>query len=198
MNHLIVYCHPNPASFSAALKDRVALALQNLEHSVCIRDLYAQNYNPILSQSDFENFARRTLPEDAAEEQRHIAHAEVLHFVYPLWWTGLPAMLKGYIERTFTPGFAYRWGQQGREELLTGKRALFWTPHGNTQAEYNANGMYDSMQGTIHKGILEYVGIEVVHHAYFPDIRRTDLPQRQQWLDEVEARLKSMFAANRE
>lgn len=188
MNHLILLANPNPLSYCAAIKDRLVRTLQGTGQNIVVRDLYAEGFQPALSADDFAHFFRGELPSDVITAQAQIREADVLHLVYPIWWTGMPAMLKGYVDRVFTPGFAYRRRKEDGavEPLLTGKKAMVWNTHGNTQAEYEGNGMYEALGKTSDDGILRYVGIEVLEHRYLADIRATSDEERAAWLDEIE------------
>ncbi|MGX5774698.1 NAD(P)H-dependent oxidoreductase [Methylorubrum zatmanii] len=111
MRVLLVHCHPRADSFNAALCDTAVSALRSAGHAVEILDLYAQEFDPRLSPDErgayFDEAAAR--PELAG----HIAalrRAEALVLVYPTWWFGLPAMLKGWFDRVWLPGVAFALG----------------------------------------------------------------------------------------
>ena len=104
-----------PDSFSAALRDAAVEALTASGHSVELRDLYAEGFDPVLSTYQragvFNETAR--LP----EVEHHVAallRADWLILVYPTWWFGMPAMLKGWFDRVWLPGVAFRaWRSKG-------------------------------------------------------------------------------------
>lgn len=195
MNHLIVLANPSLQSYCSAIRDRILQTVERSGHNVLVRDLYADGFEPILSADDFAHFLRGKLPKDVLVAQAELRDADVLHLVYPIWWTGMPAIMKGYIDRVFTPGFAYRRKEDGVvEPLLTGKRAMVWNTHGNTREEYEANGMYDALGKTSDDGILRYVGIEVLEHSYLAEIRATSVEEREGWLAGVEQKLNEQSA----
>jgi NAD(P)H dehydrogenase (quinone) len=107
MRVLVVYCHPVPESYGAAVRDAATEALA-AAHEVRLLDLYAEGFDPVMRCEE-----RRAYNELRAEQhalQDHVAHlrwAEALLFVYPTWWYGLPAMLKGWLDRVFAPGVAF-------------------------------------------------------------------------------------------
>lgn len=109
MNHLIVYAHPHEDSFNHAILNTAADALRANGHEVTIRDLYKLNFNPVLTSADTSAMRAGNTPDDIKTEQAHLAKADVISFIYPFWWTGLPAILKGYVDRTFSYGFAYQY-----------------------------------------------------------------------------------------
>jgi putative NADPH-quinone reductase len=126
MRVLIIYCHPRPDSFSAALRDAAVDGLKGSGHSVELRDLYAERFDPVLSAR------QRGAYFDAAESTRgvedHVAalrRAEGLVLVYPTWWFGMPAMLKGWLDRIWLPEVAFRLGgPKVMVPLLTGIRRI--------------------------------------------------------------------------
>jgi putative NADPH-quinone reductase len=111
MRILMIYCHPRPDSFSAALRDAAADALTASGHSVELRDLYAEGFDPVLSAHQRGAYYDETESTHGLED--HIAslrRAEGLVLVYPTWWFGMPAMLKGWFDRVWLPGVAFRLG----------------------------------------------------------------------------------------
>jgi putative NADPH-quinone reductase len=126
MNVLLIYCHPRMDSFSAALRDLAAATLEASGHSVELRDLYAEGFAPVLTAAQRGNFYDETANQDGIES--HVAalrRAEALLLVYPSWWFGPPAMLKGWLDRVWVPGVAFRIDGPGElRPLLTGIRRI--------------------------------------------------------------------------
>jgi NAD(P)H dehydrogenase (quinone) len=111
MRVLVIYCHPRPDSFSAALRDAAVDGLTASGHSVDLRDLHAEAFDPILSSHQRDTYFDETQNTHGLED--HVAalrHAEALVLVYPTWWFGMPAMLKGWLDRIWLPGVAFRLG----------------------------------------------------------------------------------------
>jgi NAD(P)H dehydrogenase (quinone) len=104
MNILLVYCHPNPESFTAVVKAMALEALEQAGHRVDVLDLYEEGFNPVLSRDERAGY--HTRGENALPVADHLARlkaAEGLVFIYPTWWYGQPAMLKGWLDRVFIP-----------------------------------------------------------------------------------------------
>ena len=108
MKHLVIYAHPNEQSLNGYLKQVVVEHLAKNGHEVKVRDLYQLNFNPVLSLEDMAGQRIGKVEEDVKKEQDYIVWADCITFIHPIWWTGLPAILKGYIDRVFSYGFAYR------------------------------------------------------------------------------------------
>jgi NAD(P)H dehydrogenase (quinone) len=116
MRVLLIYCHPRADSFCAALRDAGVSALESAGHAVEVRDLYAEGFTPALSSEERGHYYDEGANRNGIES--HVAslqHAEALLLVYPTWWFGLPAMLKGWLDRVWVPGVAFRLG--GRRVL---------------------------------------------------------------------------------
>lgn len=127
MNHLIVFAHPHQESFNRAILDTAVRALQTKGHEVHVRDLYQLGFNPVLTGEDTAEMKKGSTPADIQAEQAFITKADVITFVYPVWWTGLPAILKGYVDRVFAYGFAYQYNSQGGiDKLLAGKKGVIY------------------------------------------------------------------------
>lgn len=104
MRVLVLYCHPNPASFSAHLRDRVLSALARERHETRLVDLYGQGFDPVMSLD--ERLGYHTPGDNEVPVADHLADlrwAEGIVFLYPTWWFGLPAMLKGWLDRVLVP-----------------------------------------------------------------------------------------------
>jgi len=118
MKALLVYAHPNPKSFNRAVLDTVTGELNKKGAEVRVKDLYIMNWNSTLAASDFEQMMSGKTPDDIAREQADVTWADTLFFIYPIWWSSHPAILKGWIDRVFSFGFAYHMTDKGPEGLL--------------------------------------------------------------------------------
>jgi NAD(P)H dehydrogenase (quinone) len=109
MKVLVVLAHPNPDSFSHAIVDRVVCALANREHSVSVIDLYALDYSPALTRAELAAYptSEPAIDPMVIEHTRLIQECSTIVFVYPTWWSSMPAILKGWIDRTMLPGIAF-------------------------------------------------------------------------------------------
>jgi NAD(P)H dehydrogenase (quinone) len=126
MQVLLVHCHPRPDSFNAALRVAAVAGLTASGHSIVQRDLYAEGFDPVLSTYQrgvyFDEAANATGLEDHVAALRQ---AEALVLVYPTWWFGMPAMLKGWLDRVWLPGVAFQLGgPKALLPLLTGIRKI--------------------------------------------------------------------------
>ena len=108
MRALVIYCHPDPGSFNAAIRDLVCDRLRAAGAGLRLHDLYAQGFQPVLTRDEWLGYldpARNTLP--VAPDVEALRWCDTLIFVYPTWWYGLPAMLKGWLDRVMLPDVAF-------------------------------------------------------------------------------------------
>lgn len=108
MRALVVYCHPRPDSFTAAVRDVVLDRLRIAGAEVRLSDLYARAFRPVLSGEELDCYLdcqRNCVP--VAEDVADLKWCDTLIFVYPTWWYGQPAMLKGWLDRVLLPDVAF-------------------------------------------------------------------------------------------
>ncbi len=107
---LIIFCHPCADSFNAALLASARAAFTLAGHELRVIDLYAEGFDPILTAQDKHDYLPNTsvLLEKVAPQVEAIRWAEQLVFVFPTWFYGPPAMLKGWFERVWLPGVAFK------------------------------------------------------------------------------------------
>jgi NAD(P)H dehydrogenase (quinone) len=136
MRVLVVYCHPVSDSFAAAAHATVLQALQAAGHEVTDVDLYAENFDPVMSRQerlDYLNTQRNERLVQRYDDQ--LVGTEALVLVYPAWWYGMPAMLKGYFDRVWLPGVAFDVQPDGKvstERLKSLRRIIVVTTYGGS------------------------------------------------------------------
>lgn len=194
MKALVVYSHPNPKSFNKAILDAVREDLERRGAEVRVHDLYAQRFDPVLAGPDFEALSKGTVREDVAREQADLAWADLVVFIYPIWWYERPAILKGWFDRVFSLGFAYRATPAGLEGLLKGKRGLVLTTSGADEKTDRATGMTQAKQVTMMRGTLGAAGIApMVYRNYFA-VPMVTPEERHKMLEDVRARVAEVLA----
>lgn len=134
MNVLVVSCHPNPDSLVAAAKDRALAGLERGGHDVRLTDLYADGFEPTMSAAERRAHKEPGVAPGLQRYADDLAWAEALVLVYPTWWSGQPAMLKGWIDRVWVAGVAWELppGKDILRPLLTRiRRIVVVTTHGS-------------------------------------------------------------------
>lgn len=108
MRALVVYCHPDPASFNAAVRDVILDKLAGQGAEVRLHDLYGMGFTPVLTGPEWTGYLSCPGNVDpVAGPVADVRWADTLIFVYPTWWYGLPAMLKGWLDRVLLPDVAF-------------------------------------------------------------------------------------------
>lgn len=209
MNVLIVYAHPEPKSFNGALKDTAVETLSAAGHEVVVSDLYAMGFNPVagpddmtgeLENPDFFSLATEqtkayrdgtTAPELLVEMQK-LERADLVIFQFPIWWFGMPAMLKGWADRVFARGFAYVGGRKYDSGMFKGKTAMVVATTGTSADTYCPDGIDGDILTVLwplHNGLLRYSGFDVLPPfiAYMPG--RVGDDGRQAYLNDYKKRL---------
>jgi NAD(P)H dehydrogenase (quinone) len=194
MRAFIVHAHHEPTSFNGALTRAAADALRGAGHRVQISDLYAARFDPV---SDRRNFAtvrdparlKQQVEEEYASERNgyvpelqremdKLAWCDALIFQFPLWWLGMPAILKGWVDRVFAVGRAYGGGRYFSRGVFAGKRALCSTTVGGAAGPYGEDGAYGPIEAIlypIHRGIFEFAGFSVLRpFVVYAPARMTD------------------------
>ncbi|MES2933282.1 MAG: NAD(P)H-dependent oxidoreductase [Pseudomonadota bacterium] len=177
---LVVLGHPSNESFCSALADTYVAAAKADGHDVQLLRLANLNFDPILHYSKAH---LQPLEADLLAAQSAIKWAEHLTFVYPIWWGGAPALLKGFIDRVFLSGFAFKFhrGSPYPEQLLKGRTAHLLvtvdTPPWYFRWIYRMPGIHEMRKTT-----LEFCGIKPVKVLTFGPVMDSQDKQRDGWL----------------
>ena len=185
MKHLIIYANHNSESFNASIRDAAFETYKKSGHDTVVRDLYELGFNPVLTVEDFQALQSGNLPQDIKIEQDYISWADQITFIYPVWWTGLPAILKGYIDRVFLYGFAYTVTETGLKGLLGDKKVLIFSTTGQSKEVYDSLGMYDAMDKTTNLGIFGFCDMKVQKHIYFPSVLSVNDETRKLYIEQT-------------
>lgn len=198
MQHLIISAHPNANSFSNALVDALVKDSQHNDVDVVVRDLYDLDFNPVLTSEDLGKIKKGETPEDVALEQKILGESDYISLVYPLWWGSFPAILKGYFDRIFTHGFAFRINEDGPESLLKGKKAFLHTSMGNSVEEYENKGILKAFRQVHGQEVFGFVGIEVAGHFFYPRIPDSSPEMRDKYIEEALGYYKTVLIGDEE
>lgn len=188
-NITVILGHPDRSSFCATLAEAYARSASEAGHAVRLFRVGDMAFDPVLHHG----YNKRQELEPALKElQEAITWSRHLVFVYPIWWGGIPAGLKGLIDRVFLPGYAfkYRKGSQLWDRLLSGRSAhiisTMDTPPWYFRFGYRMPGHHQ-----MKKTILEFCGIRPVKISSFGPIRFATDRQRTKWLQKVKEYAKS-------
>ncbi|MGV8140827.1 MAG: NAD(P)H-dependent oxidoreductase [Candidatus Woesearchaeota archaeon] len=130
MNTLIVYAHPEHESHSKTTLEFVEEKLKQKGVEYEVLDLYHMKFNPVMSYEELYHSKDKGVPHEVVEIQKKITHSKELIFIYPSWWNGMPAILKGFIDRIFTGGYAFKYVNGIPRGLLQGRTAKVFVSTG--------------------------------------------------------------------
>lgn len=215
MNVLIVFAHPEPESFSGALKDVAVTTLRECGHDVVVSDLYRDGFSPVGDRHDFSHASeapfvyqaeqRRAHREASycasiASEQAKLSAADLVMFNFPLWWFGPPAILKGWIDRVMSVGFAYDSDRRFEDGGLSGRKGLLTVTTGSPAERFVKDGAraYAPMDETLlplQKGLFPYVGMTGLEPFVAYAAARVDPATRTRYLADYRAHLEAQIGA---
>jgi NAD(P)H dehydrogenase (quinone) len=142
------------------------------------------------TDEDLIKLIRSQRPKDVLKHQEKVASADVLVFITQVFWMHFPALVKGWMERVLTYGFAYKLDEkgwkgdpEGRIPLLKIKKAVIMHPTFFSEKVYRENGFKAAMEKTIDDWSLKYPGIEEVDHIYFHSILSVSAETRKKYLE---------------
>ncbi|MBR9675961.1 flavodoxin family protein [Candidatus Woesearchaeota archaeon] len=125
---LIIYAHPNHKGNNGYVLKRVEASLKRRKYEVL--DLYKTKFDPVLRADELYSMQNRVVTESNKKLQALIKKHKELIFIYPTWWDNMPAILKGFLDRVFTPGFAFKYTNKFPVGLLDKHKALVITTTG--------------------------------------------------------------------
>lgn len=187
MKYLIVYAHPDPLSFNHAIREHVEAALKKQEKQYSVRDLYLMKWNPVMGGADFQTAGGKDIPEEVKVEQQYIKEADVIIFIHPIWWFGMPAVLKGYVDRVFSAGFAYEYTSDGIKGMLTGKKVMIVNTTGGPQESYEKFGFKDALNKVFKDGTYGFCAMEVIKHLFFYAVPTISNADREKMLEQIDS-----------
>ena len=136
MRTLVVHCHPDPESFTAAVRDRAIDALRQRGDEIRLTDLYAMGFNPVLSEREQARHLEPGPDPSVADHAADLLWCQRLVLIYPTWWSGQPAMLKGWFDRVLVKDVAFELPPDSNRihaKLRNVRRIVAITTHGSTK-----------------------------------------------------------------
>lgn len=182
---LIINGHPYDKSLCTALADAYERGARSGGRAEVKRiNLYDLKFDPILHKGYHEI---QELEPDLKMAQEAILWSDHIVFVYPTWWLDVPALLKGFVDRIFLPGFAFKYEKNRLlpKKLLAGRtdhliitmdapRIYSWLMYG------------DGMHHAFHKGTLGFCGLKTTGHTFFDRVKNRNEEEIQKWIKKVE------------
>lgn len=190
MHIYLLFAHPSKKSFTWEVLCAFQQGLLDAGHTVEIGDLYEMNF---CAEMDEAQYRRETnldvnapLPEDVKKEQEKIERAEGLAFIYPVWWSDCPAILKGWFDRVWSYGYAYVYTDAGHSfSKIKIEKALVLCPAGHTVEHLEETGIAESMRRIMLQDRLTGVGIKSARMEILGGMVEHDSEIRRQNLEKA-------------
>jgi NAD(P)H dehydrogenase (quinone) len=211
MNVRLVLAHSERRSFNGAMFDTAQATLQSAGHTIVTSDLYRMGFDPISSRRNFvsvkdADYLKLQVEEmwasevggfapDLEAEIAKIEAADLMIWQFPLWWFGMPAILKGWVDRVFAMGRTYGNGNIYQTGKFKGRRALLSLTTGGPEAAYledGFNGDLNAMLRPMQRGMLKFTGFSVLQPQVVYGPVRVDDAQRRVWLAQWAQRLRAI------
>ncbi|NQX81439.1 MAG: NAD(P)H-dependent oxidoreductase [Flavobacteriaceae bacterium] len=182
-NILIINGNPNKNSFNYALSEAYIRGLSSTQNTMSIINISELNFDPNLQYG----YNQRTeLEPGLIDSIEQIKKADHIVWIFPMWWYGYPAMMKGFIDRTFLPGITFQYidGKPLPEKLLKGKTSRIIIT-ADTPRWYDRFIMKSPLINQFKKGTLEFCGIKPVKVTYISSVKDSKPELRDKWLNKV-------------
>ncbi|KAL1007766.1 hypothetical protein UPYG_G00091360 [Umbra pygmaea] len=211
---LIVYAHQSAGSFNSAAKDVAVEELTKQGYKVIVSDLYAMNFKATATQQDIigdlqnpdefkygdetlHAWREGRLTEDIVAEHQKVKEAELIIFQFPMYWFSVPAILKGWIDRVLTQGFAFTLQNLYDNGIFKNKKAMLSFTTGAIQSMFCPDGLHGDINVTLwplQNGVLHFCGFQVLapQVSWCPAHSPPDV--RTSMLNAWRARLKTLLA----
>ncbi len=197
MHVLIVFAHPRRESLTGAILDRFTAGLgAGGRHEIEIADLYREGFDCRFQPEDYAQFQAAPMPDVIRAEQARVDRADALAFVFPVWWWSFPAVLKGWIDRVFSEGWAYSFEPGVSRGRLRDRPVQLIGVAGSRESTYRKYGYGEAMRVQIDTGILGYCGLRDVAVELYYDVEQSP-ENRMRCLDAAEALGRGFLAPDR-
>lgn len=193
MNILLVVAHPNAQSFNHGLANAFRDDLQTAGHTLRVKDLYAEGFDPVLTAAELAAIHAGDLPTRIVEEQQALAWADGLLLVYPLWWFDRPAILKGWFDCILTSGFAFQYHDNGVDGLLPLERAMVVMTTGGSAAEIAQMQAQELIIRPVTDGTLGFCGVKNVQAEILYAVTSQGEEQGAKLIAQTSAKVESFF-----
>lgn len=171
MHILIVQAQPDPASFSAAIEAEFSKGAKAAGHSVDTINLINDGFSPSFGQSDLDRYhGKSPAPDDVRAHQARVDGADALILVFPIYWWSFPAVLKGWIDRVFIGGWAFRFEEGKVVGTMRDIPVYLLGVGGGSNDGYTRHGYYATFDTQVTTGIFKFCGVQRVHTHLLLDV----------------------------
>lgn len=168
MNYLVIKSHPYKGSFNEGVTQTISEEVKAKGHNASEIDLVADGFNPVMTGEDLRVWGHgQSIDPLVKKYQEAIEKADVLVFPFPAWWGTMPAILKGFCDKVFLPGWAYTTSASGKlNGLLTSKKAIVINTTETPRWIFNLY-FHNPVKNAFIKDTLQTCGIKVIKFKQF-------------------------------
>ena len=193
MNVLVIYTHPIKESFNRKILTAVEQELVASGHSVKTADLYAEKFPCAMTADDFAAFENLPMSPEILSEQERVDWCEAMIFIFPIWWWSLPAMLKGWIDRVMSYGWAWVDPKDPDSGHLRHRKILVLATAGDSKEGFAKRGYDTALHTQLNVGTWNYCGFKDVTTRIFHDVGPfTTQGTRLAYLQEAQALVRKL------
>jgi len=181
---LVINGHPDKESFNAVIAESYIKSALKAGSEVRYLAIGELDFNPNLQ---FGYHQRMELEPDLVKALKDIKWSGHQVWIHPLWWLGMPAIMKGFFDRAFLPGITFKRDKEGPTEgLLHGRTGRIITTAGDLSLDIYEEIYVSSGLVQLKKGILEYCGISSIQDSFIGPLYELDENDRRKWLGQIE------------
>lgn len=187
MKTAIIYAHPYEGSFNHSVFLEVQKLLKNQGKEIDIFDLYEDGFDPVMRKEDLKLFSKGQYADELAKSYvERLRSADELVIIFPIWWYGEPAILKGFYDKVFLKGWTYEEKDHRLVGVLPIKKATILTTASIDKTTFSYLG--NPIENVLAKGTLGMIGIENVEWIHCPTVY--DESSRLKYLEEIKKHFK--------
>ena len=187
MRTLIIYAHPNDQSFCNAILATAVSACNKNGQNVRVSDLYQEHFNPVMTKEELRGIIdKKVIDKQTREYIDAIKASDHLILIFPVWWTTMPAMMKGFIDKVIFPSEIYDYNKNGHgvTGLLPNIKVTVISTMDCPSLIYKF--FYGNvLKYALIKGIFKTIGVKKVNWLNFSVVKRSTRLQRKIWLAKV-------------
>lgn len=186
MKFHIIIDHPWQGSFNFAILESITKVLKENGQEFDLLDLNREDFNPVFSEKELAVYAEGKILDPIVKEyQQRLKAAEYLIFIFPIWWNVMPAMLKGWMDKVLTPGFAFTTGQVPSPLLNHIKGATVVTSTGSPD-DFHRKEYNNALKWVFCEGTLKFCGVENITWLNFGETGFVSREKHAQWIKSIE------------
>ena len=196
MKFHIIIDHPWRGSFNFAISESICNVIKKNGQEYDLLDLNRDDFNPVMSEAELAVYAEGIILDPKVKEyQQRLKTTDYLIFIFPIWWNVMPAMLKGWMDKVLTPGFAFTKGEVPSPLLTHIKGATVITSTGTPDDQHREN-YHNALKWVLCEGTLKFCGIDAISWLNFGGTGFIAKEKHAEWIRSVEHIIQNIIEEN--